>query len=72
MNTYEVHYIAIGGVKVVEAESEDEAAAIVEQMSEVELAEGGDIDEKVQWVELVAGEDEDDAEDDDDADSLEE
>jgi len=54
MNTYAVHYIAVAGIRFVEAESEEEAAEIVERMSVEELwGDGGEMDDMVQSVELI-------------------
>ena len=47
---YAVNYVLYAGTKIVEAESEEDASALVEGMSEEELLDGAQIDNIVQDV----------------------
>jgi hypothetical protein len=50
---YAVDYILYAGTKIVEADSEEDAREFVEQMSDEELMDGGEIDDIVQDVRLL-------------------
>ena len=62
MREYYVDFILHAGTKIVEAESEEDAAAIVQEMSDEELMEGAEIDDIVQDVREVEMEDDEEEE----------
>ena len=57
MREYYVDFILYAGTKIVDAESAEDAAAIVQGMSDEDLMEGSEIDEIVQDVREVEEED---------------